>query len=190
MSRNTRSRKSAKVITSVLATSVANALEKTAHLVSLVNPSQLASQPSVPAGCTPVISLGYLLGHLLDCMAGFCAAFYAAFPTTLVSLQKLRKGTVNHFCQPSEALVRIRIYRREIARGFRTCSDKDLRRTLKTVLQPQGATLAAILVANLEHLLNHKYQLFLYLRLLGAPVGTKDLYYWREAEPSIIRRPN
>jgi uncharacterized damage-inducible protein DinB len=185
----TRSAKS-KALTSVLASSVDNSLEKTAHLVSLIDPSHLSHKPSVPEGCAPVVSLGHLLGHLLDCMAGFCAAFYAAFPAKLDSLQTLREDPVNHFCKPSEALERIRVYRMEIARGFRVCSDVDLKRKLKTVFQPHGARLAAILLGNLEHLLNHKYQLFFYLRILGAPVGTKDLYYLPEAKRSFRKRPN
>jgi hypothetical protein len=26
---------------------------------------------------------------------------------------------------------------------------------------------------------NHKYQLFAYLKMLGVPLGTRDLYAWR-----------
>ena len=183
-----RSTKPARAITSVLARNVANNLKKTAQLVSLVDPSQLSRQPSVPEGCNPVVNLGQLLGHLLDCVAGFCAALHTAFPKALSSFLELRRRTVNHFCEPKEALARIRIYRREIARGFRICSDKDLTRKLRTVLQPEGEELAAILLSNLEHLLNHKYQLFFYLRLLGTRVGTRDLYHWREATGIKRRR--
>jgi hypothetical protein len=34
----------------------------------------------------------------------------------------------------------------------------------------------------IEHelkLQNHKYQLFAYLKMLGVPLGTRDLYTWR-----------
>jgi len=34
-------------------------------------------------------------------------------------------------------------------------------------------------LANLEHLMNHKYQLFIYLKLLGVVVRTGDLYRTR-----------
>ena len=185
-----RSANRTRVFTSVLARSVDNSLKKTVHLVSLIDSSQLSYQPSVPAERAPLVSMGCLLGHLLDCMAGFCAAFYAAFPAKLDSLRKLRDEPVNHFCQPREALERMRVFRREIARGFRICSDKQLKRKLKTVFQDDGVPLATILIANLEHLLNHKHQLFFYLRLLGAPVGTKDLYYLPEAKGRIRKRPS
>jgi hypothetical protein len=36
-----------------------------------------------------------------------------------------------------------------------------------------------LLLGNLEHLINHKYQLFVYLKLLGVSVGTGDIYCWR-----------
>ena len=36
-----------------------------------------------------------------------------------------------------------------------------------------------LLLGNLEHLVNHKYQLFVYLKILGVPVGTGDIYCWR-----------
>ena len=179
----------ARSITSILAAETNQNIEKTAQLISLLKPAQLSHQPPVPPGCVPVISLGHLLGHLLDCMAGFCAAFYGAFPKSLTSLQNLRKSQVNHFCEPAEALARIRIYRKEIARGFCVCTDNDLKRKLPTLFRPHGEPFLAILLANLEHLLNHKYQLFFYLRLLGTPVGTKDLYYLRQTTHKIRKKP-
>jgi hypothetical protein len=176
-------------ITSILVATTMQNIEKTAHLVSLVRPNQLRYSPSTPAGSPPVTDLGHLLGHLLDCLAGFCAAFYVAFPKKLASLQNLRNNQVNHFCEPAEALKRIRIYQAEIERGFRLCTDKDLKRKLRTFFRPEGELLLAILLANLEHLLNHKYQLFFYLRLLGEPVGTKDLYSLQEARRKLRKKP-
>jgi hypothetical protein len=49
------------------------------------------------------------------------------------------------------------------------------------VFVPEGESLMTLLVGNLEHLINHKYQLFLYLKLLGLPVSSRDLYHWRGA---------
>ena len=96
---------------------------------------------------------------------------------------------MNHFCEPAEALERIRVYRKEIERGFRVCTDQDLKRKLPTVFRPDGEPLLAILLANLEHLLNHKYQLFFYLRLLGMPVGTKDLYHLQQVLGKVRKKP-
>jgi hypothetical protein len=52
---------------------------------------------------------------------------------------------------------------------------------LPTVFVPQEELLMTILLGNLEHLMNHKYQLFFYLKLLGIPVATQDLYKLRGA---------
>jgi hypothetical protein len=40
-------------------------------------------------------------------------------------------------------------------------------------------SLATLLLGNLEHLINHKYQLFVYLKILSVPVATADIYRWR-----------
>jgi len=175
-------------ITSTLAACILQNIAKTAQLVALIKLDQLSYSPSLSPGAAPLTDLGHLLGHLLDCLAGCCAAFYVAFPKKLASMQNLRKSQVNHFCEPAEALERIRIYRKEIERGFRLCTDQDLKRKLRTVFRPEGEPLLAILLANLEHLLNHKYQLFFYLRLLGEPVGTKDLYYLKETRGKVRKR--
>ena len=48
---------------------------------------------------------------------------------------------------------------------------------LKTVFTTESVL--TLLLGNLEHLVNHKYQLFVYLKLLGVPVATGDIYCWR-----------
>ena len=45
--------------------------------------------------------------------------------------------------------------------------------------QPEGEALLTLLLGNLEHFINHQYQLFAYLKMLGVPLGTRDLYVWR-----------
>jgi len=35
------------------------------------------------------------------------------------------------------------------------------------------------MLGNLEHLINHKHQLFTYLKLMGESVGSRDLYRFR-----------
>jgi hypothetical protein len=43
----------------------------------------------------------------------------------------------------------------------------------------EGEPLLTLLLGNLEHLINHKHQLFWYLKLLGVSVRTPDLYRLR-----------
>jgi uncharacterized damage-inducible protein DinB len=165
-----------RAITETLAQKVFATLEQAEHLVSLVLAEELTWRPRASGGMEVGSDLGHLLGHILDCMAGFCAAFNAAFPEELAHLADLKAAKVNHFCEPDEWRKRAKIYGVEISNGFRLCTDKDLTRRLETVFVSQGEVFATILLGNLEHLLNHKYQLFSYLKLLGKPVGTADLY--------------
>jgi hypothetical protein len=158
---------------------VLETIELTAHLVGLAPDDKLEWRPVLAAAGIAATDLGHLLGHLLDCLAGFCAAFHAAFPAHLRDFDALRSLTVNHLCSKEEALIRIEAYLTCIVRGFECCTDQDLGRKLPTVFVPGGETLMTILLGNLEHLINHKYQLFFYLKLLGIPAGTQDLYKWR-----------
>jgi hypothetical protein len=159
---------------------VLETLERTGHLVSLVPTEKLEWRPATDVVLPdPVTDLGHLLGHLLDCAAGFCAALYAAYPAQLSDFAVLRELSVNHVCQPEDAGKRLEQYSRCIARGFEICTDEDLGRKLPTVFDSEGERLLTLLLGNLEHLLNHKYQLFFYLKLLGVRVKSADLYRFR-----------
>jgi hypothetical protein len=158
---------------------VLETIERTEHLVSLVPADRLAWRPELPTHLPAANDIGHLLGHLLDCLAGFCAAFYVAFPAELADLAELRSLPVNEFCGAEEARAKMKVYTAAIQRGFRCSADADLARRVQTVFVPGGETLMTILLGNLEHLINHKYQLFFYLKLAGARVSSRDLYQWR-----------
>jgi hypothetical protein len=122
--------------------------------------------------------VGDLLGHLLECLAGFCAALYALRPDELSHFAALRDLRVNHYCEIDEACDRISDYQRHIEEGFALLNDEDLARKLPTLFVKEGETAMTILLGNLEHFINHKYQLFFYLKLLGVDVETADLYHF------------
>jgi DinB superfamily len=174
-----------RAITESLAEKVFEAIERTQHLVSLVPTERLAWRPNFPAHLPAANDLGRTLGHLLDCLAGFCAVFHRAFPAELAEFADLRSLPVNQSCSPPEASQSINRYSLQIEKGFRYCSDADLARKIPTVFVPEGEPLVTLLLGNLEHLLNHKYQLFLYLKLAGVNVSTRDIYRFRgPSEPS------
>jgi len=158
---------------------ILEAIERTEHLVNMTPADRLAWHPDAAANQTAPIDLGHLLGHLLSCVAGFCAALHAAFPSELREMEELRGLAVDHSCAPEEARGRIEIYARHIAKGLALCDEEALGRKTRTVFVPEGETLLTILLGNFEHLTNHKYQLFFYLKLLGVSVGTADLYRLR-----------
>jgi uncharacterized damage-inducible protein DinB len=138
-------------------------IERTSHLIGLVPAEQLAWRPR-PADWTT----GELLGHLLDCISGFCAVLAAAEPQRLAHFGKLR-----------EIPATIEIYRAHIEEGFAVLTDADLARRVPTVFVAQGESILTLLLGNLEHLINHKHQLFTYLKQMGVPVATPDLYRFR-----------
>jgi uncharacterized damage-inducible protein DinB len=155
-------------------------VERTEHLLVHIPVSQMDWRPAWP---TPEPSYGMplsrLLGHLLSCLAGFCAALYAAHSDRLAHFNRLRELPVNHHCGIDEARQRMRDYMVHIEEGVALLTDADLARQIPTVFVPQGETLLTLLLGNLEHFTNHKYQLFSYLKMLGVPLGTRDLYVWR-----------
>lgn len=151
-------------------------IELTEHLIRLVPPDKVGWDPRLTQGS---MTLGHLLGHLLDSVAGFCAVFHAAFPRPLGHFLELRTLPVNHSCRPEEALICIREYAAHIEQGFELCTDDYLAQVVPSVFVPDGEPLATLLLGNLEHLINHKYQLFFYLKLLGVFVTTRDIYQWR-----------
>jgi uncharacterized damage-inducible protein DinB len=151
-------------------------MDRTTHLVSLAPVDRLGWAPPI-SGAWPV---SVLLGHLLDCTAGFCAVLAAAEPERLAHFARLREWPVNRHCEPAGAASSIAKYREHIDQGFALLTDQDLGRVVPTVFVPQGESVLTLLLGNLEHLINHKHQLFTYLKLMGVEVASADLYRFRE----------
>ncbi|MFL6214833.1 MAG: DinB family protein [Blastocatellia bacterium] len=158
-------------LTSLLLAKVEQQVELTIALVARVPVERLEWRP-VPEA----FELSHLLGHLLEACAGFCAALYRVRPQPLAHFARLRDLPVNHACDPAQAVARLRDYLNHIREGFAILTDADLARLVPTLFVPAGEALLTILLANLEHLINHKHQLFFYLKLLGVEVGTAQLY--------------
>jgi uncharacterized damage-inducible protein DinB len=178
-------RHSERAITDSVKEKVFEAVDRTEHLIAQVPVERLKWAPEFTENGAPPRALGDMLGHLLDCLAGFCAVFAAGFPVELADFQQLRAFPVNQFYVPQEASKGVRMFAGYIERGFQCCTDADLARRIPTVFVPEGETLLTLLLGNLEHLTNHKYQLFLHLKLAGVTLGTSDIYHLRRpAKPS------
>jgi hypothetical protein len=172
----------ARDLTQSLYSKIAEQIERTEHLIRLIPPDKLSYSPEYggePDHYIRPFAIGSLLGHLLDCLGGFCAALYKINPDRLHHFSVLRGLPVNHFCEPIEAQERIEEYALHIREGFELLTDLDLARVLPTAFVPSGEPVLTILLGNLEHLINHKFQLFMYLRLLGVQVSSADLYKFR-----------
>jgi hypothetical protein len=149
-------------------------IDRAKHLATIVPADRLEWRPF--EGGTRICDL---LGHLLECLSGFCATLYILKPERLSHFASLRDLPVNHCCGVAEALDRMGEYQLRIREGFAVIDDEDLSRSLPTVFVAAGEMVLTLLLGNLEHLINHKHQLFFYLKLLGVPVGTADLYKLR-----------
>ena len=150
-------------------------IERWAHLLDLLPAIDPQWTPPIP-DARPV---GWLIGHMLDCLAGFCAVLYAARPEALAHFSRLRDLPVNHLCGVDEARGRIADYAGCIDAGMLAIDDTDLARRIPTVFVPEGEPLLTLLLGNLEHLINHKYQFLIYLKLAGVAAGTRDIYQFR-----------
>jgi hypothetical protein len=161
-------------------------IERLAAMIARLPPGHAQWQPSLPHESFPQPrTLGGLLGHLLQCLAGFVAALYAIRPDDLGHVLELKTRPVNHQCGEREALARIDEYRRVIRDGFALVTDADCVRTIPTVFVPRGEAALTLLLGNLEHLINHKHELFYYAKLLGVPLTSADLYRFRDESVSV-----
>jgi hypothetical protein len=163
-------------------------IERTGHLMGLLPDDRLDWRPGTPGA----FSAAKVLGHLLECLSGFCAVLLAAEPRRLAHFSSLRDLPVNHECRPLEAQERLRTYSEAIKEGFALLEDTSLGSKIPTVFVKEGETLLTLFLGNLEHLVNHKHQLFMYLQLMGVQVKSVDLYQFRgkgSSGPQELARP-
>ncbi len=144
-------------------------LERTIHLLAKLPPDEES----------------WIAAHLMDCAAGFCAVLLAAEPVQLQSLTEL-KAWSRIACTPVHATERLKAYAQRIREGFSSLTDGDLARRIPTVFSgPEGETILTLFLGNIEHLTNHKRQLFELLRNRGVTVTSPDqidpAWSWRLA---------
>ena len=149
-------------------------IERIDHLIELVPDDKLDWVPPRTNG----FSFSVLLGHLMDCLAGITATLHAVNPDELGRFLELRKLAGNQQVNQTEAQTRLRTFQQNIKVGLNLLSDADLSRMIPTVFVPKGESLLTLLLINFEHLASHKYQLFLWLRMSGVKVESRDLYHF------------
>jgi hypothetical protein len=155
-------------------------IERLSAIVAQLPPGQSHWTPELPLTSFPQPwCLGRVLGHLLQCLAGFVAVLYAVHPEELAHFLELKERPVNHVCERDEALSRIEEYQRYIRSGFQLLRDDELARVLPTVFVAEGEAVLTLLLGNLEHLVNHKHELFFYAKLLEIPLTSENLYRFR-----------
>lgn len=142
--------------------------------------------PPIP-GAWPVHRL---LNHLLDCAAGFCAVLAAVYPEPLAHFQELKKLLRNKQGTVAETQQNLHVFLAYVDEGFAILEDRDLERIIPTVFVKDGLPVLTLLLGNLEHFINHKYQLLVYLKLMGHALGTSDIYSFHEERSSYFPSQN
>ncbi len=165
----------ARQLVQILLSKIDEQIERLQHLITVLPADRLDWEPP----STKMFPAGKLLGHILECLAGFCAVLLAAKGDPLRHFLTLRELPVNHSCTGDEARLRIDAYRNAIHEGFGLLTDQDLGTRVPTVFVPDGEALLTLLLGNVEHLVNHKFQLFAYLKMMGVAVTSRDLYQFR-----------
>ena len=142
-----------------------------AKLISLAPASKLDWKP----GPGNVMSLGQLLHHLSTCPGGLVMAVNNAFPPGDV-FQKFVQEDLKITKTPE-------IAGRELSRGWDEVkaalagiSPTDFQGRMVSVPWGPPMPMWRTCLGMAEHWVNHKYQLFFYLKLLGQPVNTMTLY--------------
>lgn len=158
------------------ASKVLEEVDRIEHLAAMVHPEMFDLSP------LSGFSFRALLKHLLDCTAGVCAALDRALPEGLPQAGVLNAVLAKPVEQTADALERFATLRFAVQTGFARLEDTDLARRISTVFVSEGEPLLTILLSNYSHLVAHKYQLFMNLKACGVPVGTRDLYVFRDVE--------
>ena len=143
----------------------------TAKLISLAPASKLDWKP----GKGGYMNLGQLLHHLSTCPGAFVAAVNNAFPPS-DAFQKFVQEDLRNTKTPEVAV-------REASRGWDEAkaaltgvSSAEFQARMVAVPWGPPMPLWRTCLGMAEHWVNHKYQLFFYLKLLGQPVNTMTLY--------------
>ena len=79
-------------------------------------------------------------------------------------------------CDPDTALKKLDESYRVAKEALSGLSEEDFRSKMVKAPWGEEGPMWAMLLSLLEHQINHKYQLFFYLKMLGLPVNTITLY--------------
>ncbi len=117
-----------------------------------------------------------LASHLVESCAGVCACFHRLHPERLAHLEALRGRFAPEPRPVADSRARIAECRVVVAEAFALVGDADLPRPIPSIFRPRGEPFLSTLLINWKHVNHHARQLFGYLKALGVPVATGDLY--------------
>ncbi|MCC7492445.1 MAG: DinB family protein [Fimbriimonadaceae bacterium] len=141
-----------------------------AGLIRRVPADQLGWRP-----VESVMTLGQLLAHLPAALTEVVDIAVRGTTLTPEQLQQMMQGelptaTVDAALAACDAQARL------LSELLAEVGDEDWQTRQVTVPWGAQGSLAYICISGLDHAVGHRYQLFLYLKLLGQTLGTDELF--------------
>jgi uncharacterized damage-inducible protein DinB len=140
-------------------------------LIGMVPADKLNWQPG-----PTFMNLGQVICHLSDGLGGGLEMLLGGKWPSMEEMEEGMKLENLPSCNLQEALDKLEKDKKVLRQVLDGLSEEDF--TNKVVSVPWGWTgkMELMAVHFLEHFMNHKMQLFTYLKLLGLPVNTQTLY--------------
>ena len=134
------------------------------------------------------LTLGQVLDHLTADFGSGIKAFITGdwgveltpegeFPPEMQGLPPAEKFPC---CDPETALKKLDESYKIAKEALKKLSEEEFRNKIVKAPWGEKGPMWAMLLSLLEHQINHKYQLFFYLKMLGLPVNTYTLYMGEE----------
>ncbi len=168
-----------RALTEVLARRFAEDLALVEEMLALVEEDREEWRPDwppSPEGELP-FTVRELAGHLVMAWGGVLGCLKKLHPEDLAHWEEWDGG---EGLSVLEARRRLGEGRQMAAEGWALVSDGELGRVVGTYFQPAGEVWLEIVLQNGKHWNHHAYQLFVYLKLMGRPVGTRHLYRFQK----------
>jgi hypothetical protein len=169
-------------LTEVVARRLDEDLALIEEMLALVPSGKEEWRPEWPPSTSgePAFTVRQLAGHFLMAWGGVNGCLQKLHPEKLKHFDAW-KQQVSRLKEPGVAAVRSMLAsaRNHTKEGFSLTVDEDLGRKIPTYFAPAGEPFLEILLTNGKHANHHAHQLFIYLKLMGLPVGTRHLYRFK-----------
>jgi uncharacterized damage-inducible protein DinB len=140
-------------------------------LISMVPADKLKWQPG-----PTFMSTGQVLCHLSDGLGGGLEMLLSGKWPSMKEMEEGMKLENLPSCSPQEAMDKLEKDKKVLRQALDGMSEEDFANKVVSVPWGWKGKMERMAFGFLGHFINHKMQLFTYLKLLGLPVSTETLY--------------